>query len=131
MSTVIGEKGFEVPTDVSHIEIASIHYDQWLLTIGIRKYEQTSEALIGITHLVFKAVDGFRMLDEGAMLQFPWPEPGQKPYFLYAVSGGGWLDQERQSDNLVAADCLREFLVMTDNECVSVMAKSPPQIIHG
>ena len=50
--------------------------------------------------------------------------------WLFSVSAGGWLDQERLRPGFVSRnrDDLREFLIIGQNECVNVLALSVPTV---
>lgn len=108
---------------VSHIELASLHFDQWHLTISLRRYE--ADAVIGMATLTFPWVAGFRYLDESDMLNYPFPENSSKHY-VHEIDSGGWLDVERASGNSVSFDQAKEYLVATENECVCVITDTEP-----
>jgi hypothetical protein len=57
--------------DVSHVEIAFVNYDQWILTIGIRHYGKEDERVVGMSHVIFDKPGGFRVLDEGCYAPIP------------------------------------------------------------
>lgn len=120
---------FTPPDNVSHVEIASVHFDQWILTIGVRYYGGKDDDIIGMAHVVFDQPEGFRMLDEGAMLNFPWQELSETRAYVHIVYSGGWFDMESNAGNLHLPDTAKEYIVKTSNECVSVIAYSEPKLI--
>jgi hypothetical protein len=65
---------FIPPDEVSYVEIAMVNFDQWILAIGIRFYSKENTNVLGMNHVVFENPEGFRVLDEGAMLSFPWKQ---------------------------------------------------------
>ena len=115
-----------IEEDISHVEIASVNFDQWMLTIALRAYAK-DQTVKGMVHLVFKGVRGFRYLDEGDMLQYPFPKFRAKKY-VQAVNQEGWLEQEIKFGNIVVPG-YREYLVATDVECLSILAHDDPVII--
>lgn len=117
---------FDLDNGISHIEVASINYDQWILTIAIRNYDH-EQNVIGMTHVIFEDVEGFRLLDEGAMLMFPWDKLTQSESFVHLVPGNGWYSMEYNVGNMYLPDTAREYIVKTNNECVSVIAYSQPK----
>ncbi|MEM9568938.1 MAG: hypothetical protein AAF974_11585 [Cyanobacteria bacterium P01_E01_bin.34] len=115
-----------IGNDVSHIEIASVNFDQWILTIALRIYD-LNQSVKGMVHGIFKGVRGFRCLDEGDMLKFAFPREGERKY-VKVISEGGWLSQEIQFGNIVATG-QKEYLVATDNECICILACEHPVLV--
>ena len=120
---------FSIPIEenISHIEIASLNFDQWILTVSLREY--ASNNVKGMSLCVFTGVEGFRLLDEGQMLQYPWPDDTSRHYVV-AVPDGGWLKQELSFGNAVSIDSAQEYLVATNNECLCVIAHDQPTFIQ-
>jgi len=112
--------------DISHFEIASINFDQWILTIALRAYAQ-NDNVKGMVHLIFKRTRGFRYLDEGDMLKYPFPDNCTRNY-VNRINQNGWAQQENDFGNIVTSDH-QEYLVATDNECITVLAYEKPLII--
>lgn len=83
--------------------------------------------------VVFRNVAGFRLLDEGALLEF-WNEYSEPNGWLWEVKKGGWLDLERTRPaagywlGLVSSPPLREFFLV-DDLCVNVLCAQPPEIL--
>ena len=118
--------------DISQIEVAFVNFDQWILTIGIRLYEKNSHKVLGMNHVVFENVEGFRVLDEGAMLSFPWEEFSKSKSFVQRVNSGGWLEMENKNGNMNLPKTAKEYIVATLSECISVIAyKDPKLLISG
>jgi hypothetical protein len=122
----------EFPTKIedslSHVELATAHFDQWNLTVSLRMYRDSK--VVGMTQITFVNVQGFRYLDEGDMLTFPFPKDATR-HFLHEINSGGWRDQETAFGNSVSFDDASEYLVATQNECLSVLSNEPPVLIHG
>lgn len=117
-----------IPSDeVSHVEIASVNYDQWILTVAIRLYNKPDQNVIEMVHVVFEKPIGFRLLDESDMLNFPWTALTKSQSFVHQIDADGWYDMETRAKNFLPKyDNLKEYVVKTDNECVSVIAYSNP-----
>ena len=120
---------FTINKNVSHIEVAFVNFDQWILTIGIRLYEINSQNVLGMNHVIFENVEGFRVLDEGAMLSFPWEKFSKSKSFVHRVNSGGWFEMEKKNGNMHLPDNAQEYIVITDNECVSVIAYKDPTLV--
>lgn len=112
---------------VASIELASIHFDQWILTVSLRTYNSSS-AVNGMVALVFTEVRGFRYLDEGDMLNYPWPENAATSYFHEMVHGG-WKEQEEKYGNALPG-ISAEYLISTANECLCVIANQQPVVVR-
>lgn len=50
----------------------------------------------------FEVASGFRVLDEGDLLEF-WAAEVRVPGWLWRVTGGGWLDLEQPGGRQAAA----------------------------
>lgn len=106
-------------------EIIYIHYDLWVLRITLTFADAKNP-----TYVLFEAVEGFRVLDEGQLLEF-W-QPEVQDSWLFSIESGGWLshEQTRLGAPLLSAPTeLKEYLVAGVNDCVSVIAYEKPSII--
>ena len=79
--------------------------------------------------VVFDAIYGFRVLDEGDLTEF-WSECNLKMGWCFTVSEGGWLSLESSRAHFVSGKLYQpiEFLIIGQNECVSIMAQEEPKI---
>jgi len=111
---------------VSHIELAFLSFDQFILTVALREYDQ-SQSVSGMVHVKFKAVIGFKMLDEGNLLKFPFPNNCTE-YYCHRIKENGWWNQEVSSNNFSTVEG-NEYLIATQNECVCILDYEEPQII--
>jgi hypothetical protein len=101
-------------------EIGSIRYDPERLSVEINP-----GALVSFLDAV-----GFRVLDEGDLLEF-WPAcSAASGSGVFEIDEGGWLAQERAREGFISATRpnMREFLVTSPDDCVSVFAFDAPQI---
>lgn len=109
-------------------EIYNITYDLWTLkiTLGFDDIESP-------IYVVFKNVIGFRVLDEGNLLEF-WDKEARVPGWIWTVESGGWFELEKLRAGFLAQDhgnSHNEYLVSGINDCVSVLAESEPMIIRA
>ena len=116
----------ELRGHVSHIELASMNFDQFILTVALREYDN-SQSVCGMVHVKFTAVIGFKMLDEGNFLSYPFPENCAN-YYCHKINKNGWWAQEKSSKNLSTVKA-NEYLIATQNECVCVLDSGEPLII--
>jgi hypothetical protein len=104
-------------------DIAEIHFDTEGLRVSVESEDQTHCA-----HFTY--VRGFRMLDEGDLLEF-WSADDYKPEgWVFEVENGGWFEQEKNRSGFLSSDALklREFLVATSNSCLSILARETPKL---
>lgn len=100
--------------DASHMALQHLDYDLETLTVTLRNLETQS-----LTSLQISAVEGFRVLDEGDLLEF-WPHCSGS--WLHEITAGGWLDQERLRTGFLSGDrALKEYLVAGADTCLNVL----------
>jgi hypothetical protein len=77
----------------------------------------------------FSEIAGFRLLDEGNLLEF-WPECSGVNGWLFLIKKNGWLDQESTRDGfLLEKDMgLSEYFIASQNSCVSVLSSEVPRV---
>lgn len=103
-------------------EIIDVAYNLDSLRITVKDLRTGSELLVE-----FVEVEGFRVLDEGDLLEF-WPICST--LWLYQITEGGWLEQECLRPGFIARETknVLEFFVGGENACVSVFAWSAPVV---
>lgn len=79
-------------------------------------------------------VEGFRVLDEGQLLEF-WGDDS-KDHWVFEVLDNGWLATEsaRETAPFIAENGqLKEYLVAGINDCVSILDYEYPRVTfkHG
>ena len=124
-----GIKEFVLSDNVSHAEVASVNFDQWILTVGMRAYKKPNDSVAGMFHIIFTNIVGFRVLDEGQMLNFPWKKLSESQSFVHRIDGDGWAEIEISARNMILQKSAVEYVIITSNECVSVIAHEPPKLI--
>ena len=117
---------FVTTDNVSHLELAFVNFDQWLLIVALRVYTNPHQRVEGMIHVIFENIVGFRVLDEGQMLNFPWKSLDSNDHFVHEVPHGGWMEIESKSNNICLSGDPKEYVIITSNECVSVIAYDPP-----
>ncbi|MBO3270653.1 hypothetical protein [Hymenobacter defluvii] len=83
-------------------------------------------------HIVFKNPRGFKLLDEGDMINYwevLWKMKLLPVNALFEVQSGGWLDMEDDAGGFTSKilDC-QEFLITGQDDCVSVLSFDVPTI---
>ena len=107
-------------------EVERLEYDLWELRVTVRF--AAGEPPVCVT---FSSPNGFRVLDEGNLNEF-WSEGARSGGWIWAVSSGGWLDHESKRQGFVREMTAGlEYLVLGQNDCVSVVSDSPPRIIEA
>lgn len=116
-------KGIETRQECNVPELLTVNYDLWTLrlTLAFRSNE--------IVYVDFEAVEGFRVLDEGQLLEF-WGDDS-KVHWVFEVLDNGWLATEaaRETAPFIAEDSqLKEYLVAGINDCVSILGYEYPRV---
>lgn len=108
-------------------ELEGVHYDLRVLTAVCAFTPTTAGA--GRVYVDFKGVVGFRILDEGDLLEF-WGESSRPTGWLWRVRRGGWLDEERQRPGFVSGhrEDLAEYMLGGIDACLSVLCLKPPSL---
>lgn len=83
-----------------------------------------------LADVVFPSVSGFRVLDEGDLLEF-WAECNLSNGWLFEITHGGWFELESNREGFVSAHKhnVKECLVVSKKECVSVFCNDSQPII--
>lgn len=105
-------------------EVADINYDLWLLRITLSFKEIDNPV-----YVTFDTPRGFRVLDEGDLLEF-WNNETRPKGWLWFVKSGGWYDLEKYRSGFVSGVIggYSEYLILGENECVSVITNDEPVI---
>lgn len=101
-------------------QVESVSFGSGGLTIAMSS--EHWEAMIS-----FPQSYGFRVLDELDLTEF-WSQCSLVQGWLFEVVSGGWKDLEMTRKHFYSgrSDCVREYLVVGLNECVSVLSKEEP-----
>ena len=103
-------------------EIIHVEYDIDTLVISVNIGNK-------IKKINFKNPDGFRVLDEGDLLEF-WPKCSTANGWLFEIASGGWLDQESQRGGFLLPDKkdVKEYFITGINYCINVFAWEHPRV---
>ena len=103
-------------------EVIDVAYNLDSLRVTVKDLQTGTEQLVE-----FVEVEGFRVLDEGDLLEF-WPIC--TTLWLYQITEGGWLEQECLRPGFTARDTknVLEFFIRGENACVNVLAWSAPVV---
>jgi hypothetical protein len=109
---------------MSESEVIAIGFDARVLRITV-EFRGTRDWV----YVDFRFPRGFRVLDEGDLLEF-WGGDRAPGSVLFQVESGGWLDLESQRPGFASTqrESVTEFLVATNTTCVNVLAIEPPQV---
>lgn len=104
-------------------EVIDIRYSVGQLAVTVADSETSTWVV------TFEDVAGFRVLDEGDLLEF-WPECSSPRGWLFRILEGGWFDQESQRSGFLARDTKKvtEYLITGADDCVSVLSWSEPSV---
>lgn len=104
-------------------DLAGMEYANGKLSIRL------IESSVRLAAVKFESVEGFRVLDEGDLLEF-WPTCSSQHGWLWEIHEGGWFDLESGRSGFVGEKYkdASEYLLTTDNECVSVISHIKPVV---
>lgn len=105
-------------------EVFRIEYELGNLTVYLRTLDSSITLIV-----TFDDVLGFRVHDEGRLLEY-WPECSSPNGWLFEIVSGGWQTQEieRIGPLMPERPNVREYLVAGEDDCVSVLCATPPQV---
>lgn len=108
---------------ISFSAVTALRYDLDSLIIEVSSKNAKAE-------VSFENPIGFRVLDEGELLEF-WPGFSRQNGWLFEVSAGGWKELEAsRAGSVLLKDNpdIREFLITGDDDCVSILAYEEPEV---
>jgi len=85
----------------------------------------------GVLTVVFDTVSGYRFLDEGDLYYYFSSAAFKKPYHIYKVLAGGWVNGEICQPDLLQvskAMNIQEWFLATNNGCITVLSNCQPNI---
>ncbi|WP_437921454.1 hypothetical protein [Sphingobacterium sp. LRF_L2] len=107
-------------------EIIKVEYDMVTLSVDVLFHEQ-NEATV---NLKFDKIVGFRVLDEGNLLEF-WNKQRAKGW-LWEVVENGWFDLEKKREGFILGyyddHNTKEYIILGIDDCVSIITYSNPVI---
>ena len=107
--------------------VAGIHYEAKIGKLIIY-YHSDGDKDIDY-EIVFEQPRGFKMLDEGDMLNY-WGNQEMIGNWLFEIKSGGWLDTEDNAGGFASKLLgFREFLIGGVDDCISVISNKEPIIV--
>ncbi len=108
----------------SRAYLSDLRYDTEKLVVTVTSPVDGTAAAV-----TFAEVIGFRVLDEGDLLEF-WPACAADHGWLFKIRQGGWFDQELARPGFVheKASGLTEYFIASQNACISVLAGAVPRV---
>ena len=82
--------------------------------------------------VTFDSPSGFRVLDEGDLLEF-WPTCSLPNGWLFEIKSQGWLEQESKRSGFLSAQNseIKEYFVVGTNYCVNILGWEDPEIAES
>ncbi|EHK9018838.1 hypothetical protein KCU41_004394 [Vibrio vulnificus] len=120
---IVSISGIEERVKGQTPDVLSLNYDLSVLRI---KLNFPSDKIV---YVACENVEGFRVLDEGQLLEFWGGDATQ--YWLFEVKANGWLASENKRETaplIVEGGELKEYMVAGANECVSILAYTQPYV---
>ena len=115
-------------------EITHVSFDTRRLEIQVMACHAAEPEYLAAGYCLFAACAGFRVLEEGDLLEF-WALEPRPSGWLWHIQSGGWLAQEKQREGFFSSrpsgpnwPSPQEFLVVGQEYCVSVLAHREPTI---
>ncbi|WP_162060496.1 hypothetical protein [Undibacterium sp. KW1] len=111
-------------TSDSRSDVTQVCYDLGKLTVTVESSQENKSYQAS-----FAEICGFRLLDEGDLLEF-WPACADSEHWVFQIEEGGWYAQESLRPGFLRKDiaAIQEFLITSSNGCVSVLAWEEPEI---
>lgn len=119
-------KQFILPIEMPHVEIDNVHFDRRALVVRVRLFEQEPENVFGMIQVIFENPVGYRVLDEEEIDHPPCRTVDFRRAIVHRVNGDGWLKREPYFEHLYLPEWVGEYIVVSDNICVSVISYAKP-----
>lgn len=108
----------------SGVNISDVRFEWGKLSITLISGEDKKVAVVR-----FPWVVGFRLLDEGDLLEF-WPSCSAENGWLFLIRKDGWFDLEasRRGFTREKGQGVFEYFVASQNSCVSILSGDSPEV---
>ena len=106
-------------------EIVNINYDLWYLTVTLEFPNQDSPVYVRAEEVI-----GFRVLDEGNLLEF-WNSENRSDGWLLKIISGGWFELESTRKGFISGydKEYSEYLILGIDDCINIITDIKPKII--
>jgi len=110
---------FQSSVDITHVRLEWGELVVTLISGGDRK----------VATVRFSEVAGFRLLDEGDLLEF-WPACASANGWLFLINKNGWFDLESSRSGFMREKSLSlfEYFIASQNSCLSVLSSEAPKV---
>jgi hypothetical protein len=110
---------FQSSVDITHVRFELGELVVTLISGGDRK----------VATVRFSDVAGFRLLDEGDLLEF-WPACAEAKGWLFLVNKNGWFDLESSRPGFLRekSQGISEYFIASQNSCISVLSSEAPGV---
>ncbi len=96
------------------------------LTATIESLENDKRAIVE-----FYNIQGFRVLDEGDLMEF-WTFDSRPKGWLWEINKGGWFDLEIQRESSLTLKLLtsrnKEYLIAGSGKCLNIICENEPKV---
>ena len=107
-------------------ELVDLNFDLWTLKVKL-EFPDIQNSI----YLTFKNVEGFRVLDEGSLMEF-WNDEKRSNGWLWKVKKGGWHDQENNREGFaLSKETLNdydEYMIVGIGMCLNLIGGIEPII---
>lgn len=106
-------------------EIVNINYDLWYLSITLEFANQDSPVYVRAEEVI-----GFRVLDEGNLLEF-WSPEDRPDGWMWKIKSGGWFELESTRKGFISGydKEYSEYLILGVDDCINIITDIQPNII--
>ena len=110
---------FESSVNITHVSLEWAELRVMLMSGGDKK----------VATVKFTDIVGFRLLDEGDLLEF-WPACSAHNGWLFEIHMNGWFDLESLRPGFIRDRSLNifEYFIASQGGCVNVLSASRPQV---
>lgn len=124
MKRVVAERVEGTQPIKASVNLTHVRFEWGELVVTLTSGEDKKVAIAR-----FPDIAGFRMLDEGDLLEF-WPTCAQGNGWLFRIHQHGWLELESSRAGFIRADAkgLQEYFFSSQNGCLSVLAYEAPHV---
>jgi hypothetical protein len=108
----------------SHVDLTHIGFEWGGLVVTL-----TSGGDKKVVTVKFDDVVGFRLLDEGDLLEF-WPSCAKEKGWLFLIQEHGWFDLEKTRAGFLreTGHSIYEYFIASQNGCLSILSSGIPDI---
>ena len=105
-------------------EIVNINYDLWYLTVTLEFPNRDTPIYVRAEEVI-----GFRVLDEGNLLEF-WNPESRPDGWMWKIISGGWFELESTRKGFISGydKEYSEYLILGADDCINIITNIEPKI---